>query len=282
MSRSLEGEHAKAAALDGAGMAIPSAAQVAPTDAHAAVREQLCRHGFWIGEWLVEPMCNRVQRQGQVRALRHKAMELLLLLAARAGDVVPREVIVASIWHGNDAVAVKGIANTLWTLRQTLDDNAEQPRIVETIPRRGYRLLLPCVLAGNRPGAETDAVRTAAQEAVAEPPPPRAASTLAVYPFATCLPATSPPPPPLRGAQTFTVSGAATGVPSATAARAERSAHAQGGSWLQRVFRIALPALLLLSLVHDPDRQSQLTAQEQASCAVSGTALRPVRTPAPA
>ncbi len=96
---------------------------------------------FRLGEWLVDPLTNRIERDGEIRPLRHKAMELLVLLANNAGQVVSRDDIVRDIWDGNDLVASKGIANTIWTLRQLLDDTADSPIYIETIAKRGYRLL---------------------------------------------------------------------------------------------------------------------------------------------
>lgn len=101
---------------------------------------------FKVGDWLVDPRANRIEREDEVRSLRNKAMELLVLLAQNAGSVVLRDEIVEKVWDGNDYVAAKGITNTIWTLRQTLGDTADEPVYIETIAKRGYRLLCPVLL----------------------------------------------------------------------------------------------------------------------------------------
>ncbi len=101
---------------------------------------------FKVGDWLVDPRANRIEREEEVRSLRNKAMELLVLLAQNAGSVVLRDEIVEKVWDGNDYVAAKGITNTIWTLRQTLGDTADEPVYIETIAKRGYRLLCPVLL----------------------------------------------------------------------------------------------------------------------------------------
>ena len=104
------------------------------------------RHAmFRVGDWLVDPRANRIERGDEVKTLRNKAMELLVLLANQAGQVVLRDEIVERVWDGNDYVATKGITNTIWTLRQSLGDTADTPQYIETIAKRGYRLLAPVI-----------------------------------------------------------------------------------------------------------------------------------------
>ncbi len=70
-------------------------------------------------------------------------MALLVLLARHEGETVSREEIVNSIWDGNQFVAPKAINTAIWTIRQALDDDPEAPRYVETVAKRGYRLIAP-------------------------------------------------------------------------------------------------------------------------------------------
>ena len=102
---------------------------------------------YRIGAWLVDGSRNYLRREdGDVeRYLRHKAMSLLLLLARQAGQTVSRDAIVQAIWGGNEYVAAKAINNAIWSIRQALDDNAETPVYLETIPKRGYRLIAEVV-----------------------------------------------------------------------------------------------------------------------------------------
>jgi len=127
----------------------------------------LDREPFQLGDWRVDAPGNRLLRGSEVRPLRHKAMALLVLLARHAGQTVPREQIVAEIWAGNQWVANKAINNAVWTIRQTLGDDPESPRYLQTIATKGYRLI-----AEVRPVAATSApAPTPAPAPPAEPDP---------------------------------------------------------------------------------------------------------------
>jgi len=101
--------------------------------------------GFTLGDWQVDVSGNRLQRGGEVRPLRHKAMELLVLLARNAGRTVTRDEIIDSVWAGNRFVAPKAINTAVWTIRQTLGDDPDAPRYLQTIAKKGYRLVAPVI-----------------------------------------------------------------------------------------------------------------------------------------
>ncbi|MCU7372300.1 winged helix-turn-helix domain-containing protein [Paucibacter sp. O1-1] len=101
------------------------------------------REIFELGDWRVDAAGNRLQRGAEVRPLRHKAMALLVLLASRPGETVGREEIIDTIWQGNRFVAPKAINTAVWTIRQALGDDPEAPRYLETIAKKGYRLIAP-------------------------------------------------------------------------------------------------------------------------------------------
>ena len=124
---------------------------------------------FELGDWRVDAAGNRLLRGDEVRPLRHKAMALLVLLARHAGETVSRETIVDAIWEGNHFVAPKAINNAVWTIRQALGDNQDAPRYLETIPKKGYRLIatVRCV-------APTDASGPPPAEPAPSRRPPRA------------------------------------------------------------------------------------------------------------
>lgn len=98
---------------------------------------------FELGDWRVDAAGNRLQRGAEVRPLRHKAMALLVLLASRPGETVGRQEIIDTIWQGNRFVAPKAINTAVWTIRQALGDDPEAPRYLETIAKKGYRLIAP-------------------------------------------------------------------------------------------------------------------------------------------
>jgi DNA-binding winged helix-turn-helix (wHTH) protein len=71
------------------------------------------------------------------------------MLLEHPGDVVTREEVRRKLWPNDTIVEFEhGIASAINKLRQALGDDAENPRFVETLPRRGFRLLIPV----NSPG----------------------------------------------------------------------------------------------------------------------------------
>ncbi len=99
---------------------------------------------FTVGDWLIEPKACRVSRGGTVVKLRPQLVDLLICLARRAGEIVLRDEILAEVWPGQ-YVAESGLSRCVAELRQILKDDAQEPRFIETFPKRGYRLVAPVV-----------------------------------------------------------------------------------------------------------------------------------------
>jgi serine/threonine-protein kinase len=97
---------------------------------------------FLLGEWLVEPTLNLLSRGQTLVHLRPKVMDVLVLLAAHPGEVVSKDAIITTVWSKRilaDAV----LSRAVFELREALGDDAQQPRFIETVAKRGYRLLAP-------------------------------------------------------------------------------------------------------------------------------------------
>lgn len=69
-------------------------------------------------------------------------MELLLLLVEQAGEVVSRTQIEQDLW-GQAVVGEDTVARTVSKLRRALGDSAKAPKFIDTLPKRGYRLIAP-------------------------------------------------------------------------------------------------------------------------------------------
>src|SRR5271157_2692213 len=97
---------------------------------------------FRFGPWLVEPSLNTVSRNGSSIHLSPKVMGVLVCLAQHAGDPVPKETLLQTVWPdtfvGDDVL--KGCISEL---RRALEDDARDSRIIQTIPKSGYRLIAP-------------------------------------------------------------------------------------------------------------------------------------------
>lgn len=88
------------------------------------------------------PLAGRISREGVEHALEPKVMDLLMLLASRPADVVPHEEILAALWP-NMVVGDDTLARCVSKLRRGLGDDPKAPSYVETISKRGYRLIAP-------------------------------------------------------------------------------------------------------------------------------------------
>jgi DNA-binding winged helix-turn-helix (wHTH) protein len=95
---------------------------------------------FKLDDWLVEPRLNRVSN-GEISVhLEPKTMAVLVCLADRAGDVVSRRELVDRVWAA-EFISDSSLTHAVADLRRALEDDARAPRIIETIPKRGYRLI---------------------------------------------------------------------------------------------------------------------------------------------
>ena len=106
--------------------------------------------GFEFGPWTVIPDRGLLRQGTTEEHLEPMVMDVLLVLAGHQGDVVTRDQLVDAVWDGR-FVADEAIVAKIATLRHKLGDDAKNPTYIETVPRRGYRLMLPIVV--------TDAVR---------------------------------------------------------------------------------------------------------------------------
>jgi len=95
---------------------------------------------FRVGGWLVQPRLCRISRNGTEVRLRPQIVDLLYTLASRRGEVALRSELMQEVWPGR-YVAETALARCVAELRQALEDNAHEPRYIETIPKRGYRLI---------------------------------------------------------------------------------------------------------------------------------------------
>ncbi len=95
---------------------------------------------YLLADWLVQPSLGRMVRGQVVVRLRPRVAELLALLAERAGVVVSKGEIVDRVWSSG-FVADNTVVHCVNELRESLGDIAGSARFVQTVPRRGYRLL---------------------------------------------------------------------------------------------------------------------------------------------
>lgn len=99
---------------------------------------------FQLGQWNVHPKEGELRSGAEVRKLQPKVMDVLCRLAAAPGELVSRDELVRDVWDGR-AVSDEPLNRCIAELRNALGDDRNQPRYIETLPRRGYRLLAPLI-----------------------------------------------------------------------------------------------------------------------------------------
>lgn len=99
---------------------------------------------FRLGDWRVAPALGQLHPNdgGDPITLEPRVMELLLLLVERADQVVSRTLIEQTLW-GEVVVGEDTVARTVSKLRRALGDAAKAPQYIDTLPKRGYRLIAP-------------------------------------------------------------------------------------------------------------------------------------------
>ncbi|MDH4107528.1 MAG: winged helix-turn-helix domain-containing protein [Gammaproteobacteria bacterium] len=98
-------------------------------------------HGFRLAEWEVHPALNRLRHGPESHSVEGKVMGVLLALAEARGEVVSRNELFDKVWPRQD-VAEGVLTRAIHELRRALGDSPQQARFIETVPRRGYRLLV--------------------------------------------------------------------------------------------------------------------------------------------
>jgi DNA-binding winged helix-turn-helix (wHTH) protein/predicted ATPase len=90
-----------------------------------------------------------LQRDGRVARLTPKAAALLTALLEGAPGLVTKEQLLNRVWGGR-AISDEALTSCILELRRALDDDARNPRYIETRHRRGYRLMVPAMGLANR------------------------------------------------------------------------------------------------------------------------------------
>jgi TolB-like protein/Tfp pilus assembly protein PilF len=133
--------------------------------------------GVAFGDYRFEPRSGRLWAGAREVRLTPKASAVLNVLLRRPGQPVTKDELFASVW-ADTAVSDDALTSCIQELRRALEDDARQPRFIETRPRRGYRFL-------------AQLTPISPPRAAAEParPAPVDAAAIAVLPFVDMSPA---------------------------------------------------------------------------------------------
>jgi len=96
------------------------------------------------GVFEVDLRNGELRKGGVLVKLQQQPFKVLALLVSRPGDIVTREELRGQIWGGDTFVDFdQGLNFCIKQIRVALGDQADTPRYVETLPRRGYRFIAP-------------------------------------------------------------------------------------------------------------------------------------------
>src|SRR5215831_10980954 len=107
----------------------------------------------------------RLLHDGDVVALTPKAFAVLRRLVEDAGQLVKKDDLLRSVWrdtHVSDGV----LRVIILEIRRALDDDSEQPRFIETVPRRGYRFIAPRPRTSRRPAGADEHMKLVGRDGV--------------------------------------------------------------------------------------------------------------------
>ena len=96
------------------------------------------------GEFQLDPSTGELCRNGQKFSLQEQPFQILSALLERPGQLISREELRKRLWSSSTFVDFEhGLNKAMNRLREVLEDSADEPRFIETLPRRGYRFIAP-------------------------------------------------------------------------------------------------------------------------------------------
>jgi len=94
---------------------------------------------FTVGEFTIEKELNTLSHNGKRQVVEPKVMALLYYLACHANEVISRDKLMEDVWRSQ--VSEGAVNRVVGLLRKALSDNADSPRYIQTIAKKGYRLI---------------------------------------------------------------------------------------------------------------------------------------------
>lgn len=99
---------------------------------------------YRFGPFFVDPQREQISRDGETIDVNRKAVQLLVALIERQGELVTKEEIVSSVWSDRGAT-MNNVSQHVFMLRTALGDSAQTHKYILTVPRFGYRFVAPVV-----------------------------------------------------------------------------------------------------------------------------------------
>jgi len=116
--------------------------------------DAILKNGFRLGPFAIDPLSGQVAGPNGTRHVQPKVMDVLLCLVEHNGKLVEREALIERVW--GRTTSDEALTRCISELRTALDDHGDSPRYIQTVPKRGYRLLEAVALesAGSDPTAQ--------------------------------------------------------------------------------------------------------------------------------
>ena len=110
--------------------------------------------GYRFGIFEVDPETPELRKDGRLIGLRPQALQILVTLLNRPGEVVSREELKKTLWDDHTFVDFdQGLNHAIRELRAAIGDVADSPRFIQTLQKRGYRFIAPVEIIAQGPNA---------------------------------------------------------------------------------------------------------------------------------
>ena len=95
---------------------------------------------FFVADWQVRPYLGQLQRGDAVVEVEARSMDVLVCLTHHRPNLVSKQRLLREVW-GDSFVSEEVLSHAIWELRKAFGDDARSPRYIQTIAKKGYRLL---------------------------------------------------------------------------------------------------------------------------------------------
>jgi len=116
------------------------------------------------GLFEIDLTCSELYKSGRKVALQEQPFRVLAMLVERNGELVTRQELQTRLWPADTYVGFEeGLNTAIRKLRLAFGDSADNPRFIETVPRRGYRFIAPVSRQTNGANGGVDKPLTASE-----------------------------------------------------------------------------------------------------------------------
>lgn len=96
---------------------------------------------FFVADWRVRPALGKLERGDVSVSVEPRAMQVLVCLALYAPEVVSKQRLMREVWGEEIFVSDEVMTHAVWELRKAFGDEAKSPRYIQTLAKKGYRLV---------------------------------------------------------------------------------------------------------------------------------------------